>query len=217
MSEAIQKGEERIVVEQEKFYSDRLGSILIITLLSIGVVVVLFFLLIFSQSVSSPSPTYFSATDENQLVQEMPLGEPGIQDNVLLNWVSEALMDVLTFNYVDYNRIIELGQQYFSPEGFESYKTVLANVKLIEKITEKKLVLKATPTDAPQITKEGPFAGRYLWKIKVPMQFQYQSMTSNIFDKADITILVMRVPTRFAPNGVAILKFDADIKPQSGA
>ena len=79
-------------------------------------------------------------------------------------------------------------------------------------MTEKKYVLRAIATDAPQVLLEKPFAGRYMWKIRIPMQFRYQNVKTDFGSLFEITLIVMRVPTAQSPNGVLILKYDLELK-----
>ncbi len=198
------------ITEQERFYYDRYAfTILIFSLLiilSIGLGGLIFLL----RSSAVPPPTYFSATAFSELIEQAPLEQPNIRTNVLLNWISEAMMTVNTFNFINYNKVMNSASVYFTKEGFNSYQDALNTNKVVEQVLQRKLVLKAMPTDAPQVLLEKPFAGRYMWKIKIPMLFRYQSVAFNGSSHVDITLIVMRVPTIQSANGVSILKFDID-------
>lgn len=198
--------------EQEKFYHDRtyLASIFILVMLALGVVTLGTLLLL--RGVTSPSPVFFALTDQGQLVQEVPLDQPNMEDNILLDWVAEAVMSINTFNFINYTTVMNESKEYFTSEGYASYQTAMATNKIPDQVVAQKLVMKAAPTDAPQITKAGPFGGRYLWKVKIPMVFRFQNMTLDTFTAIDITLLVLRVPTIQAANGILILKYDLDVK-----
>ncbi len=198
------------IVEQERFYYDKYAFIVFLVLLLIGLSLGLAGLVILLRSTAVPPPTYFTATPLGQLINSPPLEESNIRDNVLLNWAVEAMMSAYTFNFVNYKQVINSMDRYFTKEGFSTYQGMLDHNKIIEQVVQKKMVLKAIPTDAPQILLEKPFAGRYMWKIKAPMQFTYQSIGANWSDQVDIILIVMRVPTEQSPNGVAILKLDIE-------
>jgi hypothetical protein len=199
------------IVEQEKFYRDKYGLVILITLLVAVIGAILAGLIFLLHSTVSPPPTYFKASELHQLIEEVPLDQAGIENNILLNWVTEAVMVSNTFNFVSNPRVIDESIIYFTKDGYDSYKNAFVTNKIIDRVNEKKLVLKATAKDAPQILLEKPLAGRYMWKIKIPMNFRYQSVTTDVSDTVDITMIVMRVPTVESPNGVLILKYDLEV------
>ena len=145
------------------------------------------------------------------MLTEQPLDQAGIEDSILMNFVAEAVMFSHTFNFVNYAQVMDGSSIYFTKDGYESYKTALTTAKIIDRLIEQKFVLRAIPTDAPQVLLEKPFAGRYMWKIKIPMRFKYQNVKAEFSELVDITLIVMRVPTTDAPNGVSILKIDLDV------
>jgi hypothetical protein len=205
----------RVVIEQDKYVYDKYGYILILLAIVAVLATGLFGLLFLLRSTAFPPPTYFQATELNQLIQEPPLDKPNIQETVLLNWLAEAMMTDHTFNFINYPSVISAANTDFTPEGFASYKAVLTDKKYIDLVVSKKYVLKASATDAPQILLEKPFAGRYMWKIKIPMRFRYQNVTTDESKPVAITVIVMRVPTSQSPLGVSILKYDIEELPRT--
>lgn len=209
----VQETEETtIVVEQQRFYQDK-SLFLSLTAVLLGILVLgLLALIVLLRGLAVPSPVFFETTALGQLIVEAPLDKPSIETNELLNWITQGMMLANTFNYVDYPAVTETAKALYTKDGFESYLNGLKNSNLVSNVVQQKLVLKATPTDAPQLLLEKPFAGRYMWKIKIPMRFRYQNVTTDMSDLADITLVVMRVPTTQSPNGVSILKYDLELK-----
>lgn len=199
-------------VEQQRYGEDKSIQIVMLALLSIALTVVILGLMLLIRDPVAPPPVYFTAMENGALFPEKPLDQPGIETNELLNWITEAMMEANTFNFIDYNTVLDTASVYFTKEGYTSYKDALNTSKIIETITEKKYVLRAVATDAPQLLLEKPFAGRYMWKIKIPMQFKYQNVKADFGTLVEITLIVMRVPTVQSPNGVLILKYDLEQK-----
>lgn len=202
--------EEVLVVEQEKFYQDRIGLLMLLTLLLLVSGTMILGIIVMLRKTALPPPTYFSATDIDQLISEAPLEQTGIGTNVLFNWITEAMMNCNTYNFISHAKVIDSASLYFTPEGYETYKNALTEAKIVDKVVNEKLILKAVPSDAPQILLEKPFAGRYMWKIKIPMKFRYQNVTTDITDQIEINLIVMRVPTTQSPLGISILKFEME-------
>jgi len=199
-------------IEQERYHEDKSIQIIILALFSIALTVGIVGLIILLHSSVVPPPTYFAAMPNGALFPEKPLDQPGLETNELLNWITEAMMESNTFNFIDYNRVLDAASVYFTKEGYASYKNALATANIIDTVTQKKYVLRAVATDAPQLLLEKPFAGRYMWKIRIPMQFKYRNVRTEFGTLVEITLIVMRVPTAQSPNGVLILKYDLEQK-----
>ncbi len=197
--------------EREDFYRDKQGHLRLISFLLIVLAVSFGGVIFLLRSLSVPAPLYFSAEATKALVAEAPLDKPSIQKNELLNWVAEGMMKAYTLNFINYQANIDKASVYFTREGFATYQAAFVNTKILERLLADKLVLKAVPTDAPNIIVDEPFAGRYMWKIKLPMRFQYESVTRLFSEMVEVTLIVMRVPTSQSPNGVSILKINLDV------
>lgn len=200
------------VVGQEKFYSDKLGSLLLMLLLLTGLTVAILGVTLYIHRLKNPAPVFFKSSERGELIPEIPLDQPNMAPNALLNWVTENMMQNFTFNFVNYAKVIESAREDFTTEGYQTYTESLQTSRVLEKVIANKYVLRAQATSSPQITKEGVLANRYLWKIKLTMSFRYKSVTSTVFEDADIILLVMRVPNQQSPYGIKILKYDVVIK-----
>lgn len=205
---AVEETEQHRILEQEKYGSDKIFYLILTILLGLGLVVAFLGIMYLFNIAATPPPTSFKATEQGGLITELPLEEASMQTNVLLNWITEGMMLSNTFNFINYQNVLDNARVYFTKEGYDSYTNALANIKIVDRVIQKKLVLHAVPSDAPQVLLEKPFAGRYMWKVKLPMNFSYQSMTDSYFDAMDITLIVMRVPTTESENGILILKYD---------
>jgi intracellular multiplication protein IcmL len=200
------------IKNEERFYTDRLGALTLLLLFILIQGIFMFGVILVLRNFASPPPVFFPATNQGQLLIETALNKPNLNENEILNWAAQAMMEVNTFNFVNYETVILKNKKYFTTEGYESYQNELKETKILERMLEKKLVLTAVPTDAPQITKEGELAGRYLWKVKVPMEFRFRSVKTVMTNPGTITLLIMRVPTIQSPTGIAILKIDVETR-----
>lgn len=209
---SVAQMEETTVIEQDRYHTDKAIQIVMLAMLSIALTVGILGLIVLVHGAVVPAPTYFAAMENGALFPEEPLDKPGLETNELLNWITEAMMESNTFNFIDNAAVIDAASVYFTKEGYESYKNALDAAKIITTVVEKKYVLRAVATDAPQLLLEKPFAGRYMWKVKIPMQFRYQNVRTDFGTLVEITLIVMRVPTIQSPNGVLILKYDLEEK-----
>jgi hypothetical protein len=212
VTEQVRDEPTQTLTENDKFYGDKLGFLSILILFTIGLAVLFLFLTIALRPLKNPFPLFFKAGENGELIQEVALNQPNITTNILLNWVTESMIMSNTFNFVNYATRIESAREHFTPEGFESFTKALQDTQLLQTVINNKFVVRAMPTAAPQIVKEGELANRYLWKIKLPMVFQYRSVGSSLFDFADLSILVVRVPTTVSANGLKILRYEIIIR-----
>ncbi len=198
---------EALVIEQSVFYRDRAFWIVgCLILLGILVCLLLQFNL-FLRADIAPIPVIFQSTAEGALIAEQPLDVSNQQENALLNWVADLVMTINTFNFVNHDTAIQAGSLFFMPAGYTEYQEALQKFKIVGKVLDRKLVLKAMPLDAPHVVLEKVFAGRYMWKIQIPVQFKYQSVGFADNDYYQITLIVMRVPVSEAPRGILVLKY----------
>ncbi len=156
------------------------------------------------------TPVIFKSTKEGALVEDQPLDISNQPENKLLNGVADWVMRMNTFNFMNYETIVERASPFFLPEGYNEYKDSLQKFKIIDKVSAKKLVLLTTPLDAPHVVLEKVFANRYMWKIQIPVQFKYQNVDTDLIDQYQITLVVTRVPITESPEGVLILKYEME-------
>ncbi len=195
------------IVERATFTAESTPSLFLLLILCLGFTLALLLFLMISHSLMNPLPVFFPTTVAGQLIQEPPLDQPGLGQNVLFEWLTEGMMVVNSFNFVNSETVFDEAQKYFTPEGYGTYKSGLQAAGVIDKVINNKYVLRATPTSAPQITEEKVLANRYFWQVKLPMLFQYKSVDSVTYDNVDISIIIMRVPTTQSPDGVLILRY----------
>ncbi len=201
--------EETVIVEEkERYGTDSMATLSMLTIMMLALGAGLLILLFYMFEIQSPPPAFFKATERGELIPQIPLDKPNMATNALLNWVTENMMQDNTFNFVNYQAVLERARADYTAEGYESFLKALTDAKIIDTVVSNKFIMRASPVSAPQITKEGVLANHYLWKIKLPMQFKYQNMTTGGIDNVEITLLIMRVPTSQSPFGVKILMFN---------
>lgn len=200
------------ITEKGQYHSDKLGALVMLVVFLLVVALGLLALTFFLFRYQSPPPVFFHSSERGELIAEVPLDQSNLTPNALLNWVTENLMENNTFNFVNYPSVIEKAREDFTVEGYESYTKALETSGVLPDVIKNKYVVRASARSAPQITKEGVLANRYLWKIKVLMTFAYKNVNAALYNDAEIILLVMRVPTQQSPYGIRILKYDLTVK-----
>lgn len=202
------ESEEQAVLQPQWFKRDHAKSLLVLLLLVLGLGLILLQFNVFLQTFTYPAPVFFKMTAAGALVEEKPLDVSNQPENLLFNWAVQVMMNINTFNFVNYNEVINKATVHFTSEGYKDFKDVLENLKIRQNVVDKKLVLSTMPLDAPHIVLEKVFAGRYMWKIQMPLLFKYSSVGYSSSDQYQATFIVARVPISESSRGIRILKYE---------
>jgi len=181
------------------------------------VLVVLFMLIIngaltgmvFYQIVNRPEPRYFATTLDGRILPLYPLSEPMIAPAELLQWAHQAAVSAYTYNFVNYREALQQLQNQFTPDGWKYFESALQSARTLETVIAKKLVVSAVATGTPVILDQGVVAGRYAWKVQIPLLVTFQSPNEQTQQPVTILMIVSRVPTVDMPKGIAIVSFVA--------
>lgn len=156
-----------------------------------------------------PAPQYFATTRGGQLIKMTPLDQPYMQDNVLLNWVANAVTSLYTYDFLNYRKTFQDNQQYFTDNGWKAFLDQIDKSRNLKTVESKKLVVSATPAGAPVITNQGALDGVYSWRVQIPVVVTYQSLSEQFSERLLVTLTVQRRPTLDSKYGVGIAQFVA--------
>lgn len=192
---------------RNQFYRDgyrRVLSVLLISfLLNAALVGYIYF-----QYITRPTPTYFATNEDGTLKELIPLNQPHVNQEQLLSWASQAALASYSFNFLDYRSNLQNARKYFTPEGFDNFVKALDTSGNLQTVIDRRLVVKPVITDVPIIVREGMINNqRYGWRIQIPMLIQYVSASDKIEQPVLVTLLVVRVSTLDASQGIAIASF----------
>lgn len=188
------------------FYRDSYRRVLAALLIMVIVNIVLALALFYSIS-HKPEPRYFATTADGKVMRLYPLSQPVVSTAELLNWATAAATSANTYNFVNYRKELQDASKYFTPAGWKEYQTELKASRNLDTVLAKKLTVNAVATGAPIILDQGVVAGRYKWKIQLPLLLTYESSSTKISQPLLVTMLVTRVSTLETPTGVAIDAF----------
>ena len=167
------------VISKRVFSRDSLGwlrIVILVQLIFLGCQVA--FILV--QFQNKPAPIYFPLNNHDQLINPVPLTEPGLTDAELLNWVTEAMIVSFSFNYHNYNNIYEKIDEYFNEAGKNSYSKMIAENKQIQQVVNKKLILSGRPTAAPRVVDNTVVDGRYAWQVLLPFILKFNNQKTKL-------------------------------------
>jgi len=185
-------------------------------LAAVGILLIAIALLISASlylQLSKPDPVAFATGDEFRTLLPVPVNEPYISQPDLIQWVSEVIPKIFTFDFINYTQQLENVSQYFTSNGWKNYSELLKLYAVDSKtVVDSKLFTNGTLAGAPFIFNQGilvsdaPGAPKntYSWLIQMPFNLGYSSTNKGSTTPLMIQALVVRVPTLNNLSGVAI-------------
>ena len=193
-----------LVISRNNFSKDSLvwlRIVILIQLIFLGFQIA--FVVIMFQN--EPKPVLFPLNNHDQLINSVPLSEPGLTDAELLNWATEAMIVSFSFNYNNYDNIAEKIEDYFDPAGIASYLKMISTHSQIQQLVSKKLILSGRPTAAPRLAQDGLIDGRYAWQILLPFILKFNNQKVKSESELTLEILIVRTTTQESSLGVKIV------------
>lgn len=192
------------VVIRNEFYRDGYRSLLKITLIQSVVILGLIGAMYYIIQINQPKNLYFATTEDGRLVPMVPLSQPNLSTPALMSWVAQATTEVMTFGFNDYRRRLQESSRNFTKRGWESFTQALQRSRIIEVVEVNQQIITTVPRGAPILEDEGLVAGRYQWRVKIPLVLTYRSGSKASNSNLSVTVVVVRVPRLESPNGVGI-------------
>lgn len=197
-----------IVKLRKNFYKDSYRLTLVILFFAMIIIAVLAGVIAYQES-HRAQPTYFATTSDGKLIPMIPLDQPNVNDQTILQWVATAAISLYTYDFLNFRATFQNNQQYFTPDGWKAFLNGLSSSRNLQTVQDKKLTVQAVPSGAPIITREGLLNGRYAWQIQMPILVTYISLSQEYHEQLLLTILVQRVSTLDSKYGIGIAQLVA--------
>jgi intracellular multiplication protein IcmL len=191
---------------RNNFYRDNYRR-LVATLMVLLMIVAILVGAVFYQIVNRPEPKYFATTVDGRIMPLFPLSDAMLSPGELLQWAHRASVAAYTYNFVNYRDAMQQLQNQFTADGWRFYEDALRTARTLEMVIAKKLVVSAVATGTPVIVDQAVVAGRYAWKVQIPLLVTYQSPNEQTQQSMVVTMIISRVPTVDMPKGIAIVSF----------
>lgn len=200
-----------LVMLRNNFYRDNYRKLMLVCL---GLLLLTFCLIFWGlyERTHKPPTQYFATTYDGKLIPLIPLSQPSLTDNALLQWATEAAVASYTFNYVNYRKALQDARIYFTQTGYQYFMKALQDSNNLVAVQNKKLIVSAAPTGAPVILKKGIYndgsaTGVFTWDIQLPLEIVFRSAVDTITQNVILNMRIVRVPTLESPSGVGIATY----------
>jgi intracellular multiplication protein IcmL len=201
-------GGAEMVVHRNKFYVDQFRSAVKLNFV-LAAALVLSLCLNGYLAISRPEPRYFATTADGRLFEMAPLDQPNLSHDALFDWASRAAVKPYVFDFKNYREQIQAASKNFTSTGWKDYLDAMQQSNLLQLVTSKQLVVSATPASSPILVNEGTVAGKYAWKVQVPIVVTYSGGSDRTSQNQNlmVTMVIIRVPTIDSPTGIGINQY----------
>lgn len=195
-----------VAIERREFYKDMYSKMWKIALVGVVSMLVSFVSLIYAINKEEKN-SYFAVGQNFELVKMVKLSEPNVNNAVIANWLTRALVDTFDFNYYNIKaHLNESSMRWFTKEGASELVKALSESGNFDVIVDRKLIVSLSVDQVPVVIKEGVLDGVRLWKLQVPAVISYRNSSSVSSNNVIFTVTVSRVSLLADPVGLGIAK-----------
>lgn len=197
---------------QTEFYRDKFHNLVYLALAKAVIIALILIAMIFYMFQTQPENRYFATTVDGRILKLSPLDEASIPEAELNTWMIQSVMETLSFGYHDYQRRLQDSTKYFTKPGWTSFASMLQEMRLIEEIEKKQLVVSGEPLGAPVLVQEGIVNGRYRWVIDINFRVSLQGKSVGTARPLRLRLTIERVPILENVKGIAIERWSVRAK-----
>ncbi len=195
-----------VVTLRNEFYRDNYRKVVAALLLSFFILLALA-LSLFYIVTHPPAPRYFAVSSDGRILPLISLNQPNLSNSAVLQWANQAASAAYSYNFVNYREALQQAGNYFTPEGKQTFFSAIKSSNNLQAVISKKLIVSAVATGVPVVLEQGLLAGRYTWKVQIPMLVTFQSASQFSQQSVTVTMLIVRVSPLESPAAIGIAQF----------
>jgi intracellular multiplication protein IcmL len=192
---------------QTEFYRDRFYRLIQIALFNAVIMAAIIITTIFYMFQTKPDNRFFATTIDGRILQLTPLDQQSMTPSQLYSWMVDASMETMSFGFHDYQRRLQNSTQYFTRDGWESFASMLQEMRIIETLEQRQMVLSMQPRSAPVLVQHGVVEGRYRWIVDIDFNITMQGAGISRSQPLHLRLTIERVPALENVAGVAIARW----------
>ncbi len=167
-------------------------------MLSIGLNFVLYY--------GKPKPQYFAMTAEGRIVPLIPLSEPMVSVDTVLQFAQGCITSSFSLDFDDDNlrQKLQSLRSCYTEEGYKALMQAMDSSGLLERIRQRRLVTSAVATGAGVIARtDARNPSGYKWSVQQPISITLVNQTERRSYNFLIEIDIQRIPTIDNPRGIS--------------
>ncbi len=122
-------------------------------------------------------------------------------------WVTEAVMKVYSFDFLNIDKRLRQARYYFTPDSHDIFMNSIKKTKLIEKVKNDSLEISLVPLIDPILISRVDRGESRIWHYRVPVLISYYGGVNVVAEKNNVEIKIIRSPIHKNPKGLEILSF----------
>lgn len=162
-------------------------------------------------------PLYFATNKIGELLPSIPLSEPNMSADDVVQWAIKAVETTYSYDYVNYRQQMQDTEKYFTSYGWSTYLKALSASNAVLALTDRQQVVTAKVVSTPQfqvtILNSGLLSGAYAWQIQMPLLVTYAMPpydgSKQYTNALIVKVLVQRQPILQSQNGLGIVQLIA--------
>lgn len=152
------------------------------------------------QEVSQPT--------QQEVKEIVSLGGPIHQLKNVNRWLKEALMMTYSFNFLNFNKVVDEAYYYFTPDGYKMYLNALNSIALSEALENDLMNVSLVPVGEPTLINAVQYEdGTTTWLFRTNVIINYTAGSQELNDKYKVEALVVQVPPYKSIKGLGIAQY----------
>jgi intracellular multiplication protein IcmL len=149
-----------------------------------------------------PDPKYFATTMEGRIVPLVPLDQPTVNQDTVLSFAQRVALSSFVFDFANYQGQLGALSRSYTSRGYDTLISSLQKNGVLDLVKAKRYVATAVATSAPVVTWSGVDRGVFKWRVEMPVTITLQGQTERKDVAVTLILMVERVPTVDAPDGI---------------
>lgn len=149
-----------------------------------------------------PDPKYFATSTEGRIIPLIPLDQPTVNHDAILSFAQRVALSSFIFDFANFQGQLGALSRSYTPRGYETLIGSLEKNGVLDLVKAKRYVATAVATSAPVVTWSGKDKGVYKWRVEMPVTITLQGQTERKDIAVTLILMVERVPTVDAPDGI---------------
>ncbi|MEE2769819.1 MAG: DotI/IcmL family type IV secretion protein [Pseudomonadota bacterium] len=165
--------QEKIQTNRSEFFKDKVYTQLL-TIFVLCFVFLIMSLAMYRALVLRPGEVYFKTDDSVSVFLTVSNKDPlGLSKADINYWASQTTAELFDVNYINITNQIEMKANNFDELGWQRFKRLLVDNKLLGPVVNDRQVMHGTPSGVPVLSSSGIVNGVYRWSVLVPLQISY--------------------------------------------
>ena len=199
MQETIQKN-------RSEFFKDKVYTQLL-TIFVLCFVFVIMMVAMYRALVLRPGVIYFKTDDSVSVFNTVSLKDPlDMRKDDITYWASQTTARLFNINYISVTDQIERLSNNFDEVGWQKFKQLLVDKRLLVPIVNERQVMHGTPSEVPVLSSSGVVNEVYTWTVIVPLEISYNGR-GRYPTKSKMTLAIEIIRSQInqeSPQGIVI-------------